>query len=217
MRWHRDIVRRWAARSIRGKTGRPATRRNIRALVLRLARENPGWGYRRIHGELADQALSTTARGRAFEKLFCYLLDGVPGIIYEVDRVNFAQSDEIDIAVANTGSLSGLACFPTLFLVEAKNWKDPVDSSSVGAFIDKLRDRHIELGILVAASGVTGDPTTLRAAYHKAASAQTSGYRILLIVMDDLLQVRTSDEFTLLLVKRLLGLAASGTFQLTSP
>jgi putative transposase len=54
LRWHRDIVRRrWAARSMRGKTGRPATRRNIRALVLRLARENPGWGYRRIHGELA--------------------------------------------------------------------------------------------------------------------------------------------------------------------
>ena len=47
VRWHRDIVRRrWAARSMRGKTGRPATRRNVRALVLRLARENPGWGYR---------------------------------------------------------------------------------------------------------------------------------------------------------------------------
>src|SRR5690348_9214495 len=46
--WHRDIVcRRWAARSMRGKTGRPATRRNIRALVLRLARENPDWGNRR--------------------------------------------------------------------------------------------------------------------------------------------------------------------------
>ena len=50
LRWHRDIIRRrWAARSIRSKTGRPATRRTIRALVLRLARENPGWGYRRIH------------------------------------------------------------------------------------------------------------------------------------------------------------------------
>ena len=45
LRWHCDIVRRrWAARSMRGKTGRPATRRNITALVLRLARENPGWG-----------------------------------------------------------------------------------------------------------------------------------------------------------------------------
>src|SRR5205809_3762878 len=44
LRWHRDIVRRrWAARSMRGKTGQPASRRNIRALVLRLVREDPGW------------------------------------------------------------------------------------------------------------------------------------------------------------------------------
>src|SRR5450755_3812787 len=42
VRWHRGILRRrWAARSMRGKSGRPATRRNIKALVLRLARENP--------------------------------------------------------------------------------------------------------------------------------------------------------------------------------
>jgi len=62
LRWHRDIVRRrWAARSLRGKTGRPATRRNIKALVLRLARENPGWGYRRIHGELAGLGVRVSA------------------------------------------------------------------------------------------------------------------------------------------------------------
>ena len=49
LRWHREIIRRrWAARSMHGRTGRPATRRNISALVLRLARENPEWGYRRI-------------------------------------------------------------------------------------------------------------------------------------------------------------------------
>jgi len=44
-----------------GKTGRPATRRSVRALVLRLARENPGWGYRRIHGELADLGIKIAA------------------------------------------------------------------------------------------------------------------------------------------------------------
>jgi putative transposase len=62
VRWRRDIVRRrWAARSRRGRTGRPATRRNARALVLRLARENPGWGYRRIHGELAGLGVKVAA------------------------------------------------------------------------------------------------------------------------------------------------------------
>ena len=62
MRWHRDIVRRrQAARSVPGKAGRPATRRNIRALVLRLARENPEWGYRRICGELAGLGVKAAA------------------------------------------------------------------------------------------------------------------------------------------------------------
>jgi putative transposase len=62
VRWHRDIVRRrWAARSMRGKSGRPATRRNISALVLRLARENPEWGYRRIHGELTGLGIKVAA------------------------------------------------------------------------------------------------------------------------------------------------------------
>ena len=62
LRWHRDIVRcRQAGRSKRGRTGRPATRRHIRALVLRLAKENPEWGYRRIHGELAGLGVKVAA------------------------------------------------------------------------------------------------------------------------------------------------------------
>ena len=62
VRWHRGIVRRrWGARAACGRTGRPAGRRSIRALVRRLARENPGWGYRRIHGELAGLGVKVAA------------------------------------------------------------------------------------------------------------------------------------------------------------
>jgi len=51
LRWHRDLVaRRWTYRSTNG--GRPSTAREVRELVLRLAAENPTWGYRRIQGEL---------------------------------------------------------------------------------------------------------------------------------------------------------------------
>jgi transposase len=54
LRWHRDIVRRrWARLSRRGRSGRPPTRRNVRSVVLQLARENESWGYRGVHGELA--------------------------------------------------------------------------------------------------------------------------------------------------------------------
>jgi transposase InsO family protein len=53
LRWHRDLIaRRHAAASRPKRRGRPRTVRSIRTLVLRLARENGGWGYRRIHGEL---------------------------------------------------------------------------------------------------------------------------------------------------------------------
>ena len=59
LRWHRDIVRRrWARRSRRGRPGRPPVRRDVRSVVLRLARENESWGYRRIHGELAGLGIA---------------------------------------------------------------------------------------------------------------------------------------------------------------
>jgi hypothetical protein len=53
LRWHRDLLaRRHAAISRPHRPGRPGTLRSIRVLILRLARENPAWGYRRLHGEL---------------------------------------------------------------------------------------------------------------------------------------------------------------------
>jgi putative transposase len=53
LRWHRALMRRqWP-----GKRGRPPVRAELRAAALRLARENPRWGHRRIGGELAKLGL----------------------------------------------------------------------------------------------------------------------------------------------------------------
>ena len=51
--WHRKAFRMfWTWKIRRGKPGRPAVPREVRDLIRRMSRENPGWGAPRIHGEL---------------------------------------------------------------------------------------------------------------------------------------------------------------------
>jgi hypothetical protein len=51
--WHRNAFRKfWTWEVRRSWPGRPAVSAEIRALIRRMSRENPGWGAPRIHGEL---------------------------------------------------------------------------------------------------------------------------------------------------------------------
>jgi len=60
--------------SKRRKSGRPPTAASIARLVIRLAKENPLWGYRRIHGELTKLGL-TVAPSTVWEILHAAGID----------------------------------------------------------------------------------------------------------------------------------------------
>jgi transposase len=60
LRWHRDLVRRRWAYAHR-RPGRPLLASQTQQLILRLAAENPTWGYKRIQGELVALGMALSA------------------------------------------------------------------------------------------------------------------------------------------------------------
>jgi hypothetical protein len=66
--WHRKLIAREYDTSTRRRPGRPPTVRSIARIAVRLARENPLWGYRRIHGELTRPG-ATVAPSTVYEIL----------------------------------------------------------------------------------------------------------------------------------------------------
>jgi len=59
--WHRQLVARRWTQPPTARPGRPPVDPELRSLIIRLARENPRWGYRRVHGELQRLGLAVAA------------------------------------------------------------------------------------------------------------------------------------------------------------
>jgi hypothetical protein len=162
-------------------------------------------------GQAADPANSTHLRGRAYEDVLEHIFQAVPGCDTRRNSLNRFASEEVDISVMNFRDNDGLRALPEIFLVECKNWSDPVDSATVSTFATKIRHRGCTLGVLVAANGVTGDPHEKTAAYQAAANALVEKTRILLLTTSDLQRLRSSKDIVALLHRRQLDLVAAGT------
>ena len=75
--WHRRLAARKYDTSTRRRPGRPPTVQSIARFAVRLARENPLWGYRRIHGELTKLG-ATVAPSTIYEILRAAGIDPAP-------------------------------------------------------------------------------------------------------------------------------------------
>src|ERR1700733_3619349 len=146
-----------------------------------------------------DKARVTKERGDALEELFCYLLCELPGIAVRRNTRDPMRSKEIDITVANAHEARWLKLYPAAFLVECKNWDEPVAAKVVADFILKLEESFVGAGILVAANGITGDANCRTSAYQRIAMAQQQGRRVVVITMEQIKAVQTTEDFEALL------------------
>lgn len=60
LRWHRELVRRKWTFQQDNPIGRPPLRAELEELIVRLATENPRWGYSKIQGELLKLGFSVS-------------------------------------------------------------------------------------------------------------------------------------------------------------
>jgi hypothetical protein len=107
-----------------------------------------------------------------------YLFECIPGCLAERDIISFFGAEQIDVGVGNPRLPEGLALLPTALLVECEDWARPVDSKTVGYFINILANRIVEAGILIAANGITGDPEELSRAHALGISAVARGITV---------------------------------------
>jgi putative transposase len=122
LRWHRELVaRKWTFLE-RRRPGRPRTAIDIEQLVVRMAQENPSWGYTRIHGALSNLGIKV-GRGTIRRILKDHLIESAPtrgrhipwSVFLKAHWRAIAASDFFSVEV---WSWQGLVTHYILFVIE---------------------------------------------------------------------------------------------------
>ena len=161
---------------------------------------------------LAASGNGNSEKGRALEDLACYVFERVPGIsIAKRNALNDFSSEEIDVAFWNKKAKRGFYFLDDVVIVECKNWSAPLGSAEVAWFDTKIKHRGLSFGVLIAANGITGNPAERTAAHQIIAAALVERRRIVVITVDEVRNLGTTDDLVLLVQEKLCELAVSGT------
>jgi len=154
---------------------------------------------------------NSALKGKALENAITYCFERVPGIsITKRNILNISGSQEIDVAFWNDKKDNGFPFLPDIILIECKNWDAPVSSAAVQCFISKISERGRDFGILIAANGITGEPSELTQAHYQVAMALSKKVRLIVITTNELNRLISTEELIYLIKEKLTELVASG-------
>ena len=123
LRWHRELIaRHWDHSKQRKFPGRPPVAQEIVEFVLRMAKENPTWGYDRIQGALSNLGCPVSAK-TVGNILKAHGIEPAPDRKRQSTWKSFLEAHwdvlaSIDFTAIETWSKSGLVTFYLLFVME---------------------------------------------------------------------------------------------------
>jgi hypothetical protein len=141
-------------------------------------------------------ARTNEEKKKSLEGLAKMLLQGIPFLSFKYSNLRTASA-EIDLVFVYKG-FKETTVFDELgryFLVECKNWKDPVGAKHVRDFIGKMKSSKVKLGVLVAPNGVTGADDGADAWREIRRIYDQDGLFIIVIVEEHLELVKKGENF----------------------
>jgi putative transposase len=122
LRWHRELVAEKWTFVERRRPGRPRTKADIEQLIMRMATDNPSWGYTRIQGALVNLDISV-GRGTIRRILKDHLIEPAPSRGRRISWSPFLKAHWRGLAASDfftveVWSLKGLLTFYVLFVID---------------------------------------------------------------------------------------------------
>jgi hypothetical protein len=129
--------------------------------------------YSSLQKKAHGVANNSTEKGKNLEDVATYLFLLIPGLIPIRNCIDESDTHEFDIVIRNLTMNTNLITdlFGRHFLVECKNWENPIGVQEVGYFLYRMQLTHSNFGVIFASNGITGGKTQDKAAnnsLHKA-------------------------------------------------
>jgi transposase InsO family protein len=119
LRWHRRLIaEKWTYS--RKRPGRPRTMKNIARLIVRMATENPTWGYSRIQGALKnlDHRVARSTIAKVLKEQGIAPVPGRPTSWRTFLRANWGKIAAADFFTTEVWTARGLVTYYTLFVLD---------------------------------------------------------------------------------------------------
>lgn len=163
--------------------------------------------FRTLLDRVYAPAATTKEKGDALELAAAYLFLLIPGWFPSRNVLDENEGLETDIIISNLNPSSNLTAelLGRHFLVECKNWGNPVQVPDVGYFLHRMRLTHCNFGVIFAVRGITGKikgetaaRSLIRRAFHE------DGNTCIVLDKDDLgILARGEIEFWSLLLREM--------------
>ena len=159
----------------------------------------------------SEKASTKQEKGKLFEDLACYLFETIPGVVIaKRNSMNQYNTEEVDVSIWNDKDVEGLPFLNNIFLVECKNWSNPVESVDVNWFATKVEDRGLDFGVLLAAHGITKEKDELKRAQSILTGYLRKHIQIIVIEKEEILALETTGDIILLIKNKICELVVNG-------